>query len=94
MSESISYDGFEINEEAQEYAGDLPSGQNFSHFPSETPTGILAAWTFISDLDNAAGYEQFEVEKFKLRVQHAVLKKGVSLRQAPTGERPPTPRRW
>jgi DnaJ-class molecular chaperone len=46
----------------------------------ETPSGIQAAWTFISNPDNAAQYDQFEVEQFKNRVQQAARQKGVSLR--------------
>lgn len=80
MSESINYEEFEMNDEIQEYAGDDPVSLTFSHFPLETPTGIQAAWNFISDPDNAAEYDQYEVEQFKNRVEQAARQKGVNLR--------------
>lgn len=80
MSETIGYDEFEMNDEVQEYVGDDPVSLTFSRFPLETPTGIQAAWSFISNPDNAAEYEQFEVEQFKHRIEQAARQKGVSLR--------------
>jgi hypothetical protein len=77
---SINYDEFEMNDEIQEYVGEEPVSLTFSPFPLETPSGIQAAWTFISNPDNAAQYDQFEVEQFKNRVQQAARQKGVSLR--------------
>jgi hypothetical protein len=80
MSGSISYDEFEMNDEVQEFVGDEPVSLAFNRFPLETPSGIQAAWTFITDPDNAAEYDQLEVEQFKNRVQQAARQKGVSLR--------------
>jgi hypothetical protein len=77
---SINFDEFEMQEEVQEYVGDMPVSLTFAQFPLETPSGIQAAWTFISDPDNAAEYDQYEVEQFKLRVQQSARQKGVSLR--------------
>jgi hypothetical protein len=80
MNESINYEEFEMNDEVQEYAGDDPVSLTFNRFPLETPSGIQAAWTFISNPDNAAEYDQFEVEQFKIRVEQAARQKGVNLR--------------
>jgi hypothetical protein len=77
---TMDYDEFEMQDEVQEYVGEMPVNLTFAQFPLETPSGIQAAWTFISDPDNAAEYDQYEVEQFKLRVQEAARRKGVSLR--------------
>ena len=80
MSGGIDYEDFEMVDEVQEYVGDEPVSLTFNRFPLETPTGIQAAWTFISDPANADMYDAYEVEQFKDRVQQAARQKGVSLR--------------
>jgi hypothetical protein len=80
MPNQMSYDEFERLDEVQEYVGEEPVSLMFTRFPLHTHEGVQAAWTFIKNPDNAANYDQFEVEQFKERIRQNARDLGVDLR--------------
>lgn len=49
-------------------------------YPIDTEAHIRAAWSYIHHADNAAKYDQDEVEKIKARIQRAAKKQGVEVK--------------
>jgi hypothetical protein len=50
-------------------------------YPIDTPEHVRAAWNYINHKDNAAEYENDEVETIKMRIKRAAKKHGVEINE-------------
>jgi hypothetical protein len=48
-------------------------------YPIDTPEHVRAAWSYINHADNAAKYDQDEVETIKARIRRAARHHGIEI---------------
>lgn len=67
------------NEGERKY-GDVEFADTVNHkYPIDTAEHVRAAWSYINHKDNAAKYDQDEVETIKERIRTAATKHGVEI---------------
>lgn len=67
-------------EEGERKYGDVEFADTTNNkYPVDTPEHVRAAWNYINHKDNAAKYEQGEVETIKSRIRRAAKKHGVEI---------------
>ena len=72
-------DDVNAEEGVKEY-GDVEFADTTNHkYPIDTPGHVRAAWSYINQHDNAAKYEESEVEVIKDRIRNAAKKHGVQI---------------
>lgn len=67
-------------EEGERKYGDVEFADPVNNkYPVDTPEHVRAAWSYINRKDNAAKYDEDEVEKIKERIRRAAKKHGVKI---------------
>ena len=82
MSKSTKIDRrSDVNPETGEHKyGDVTFADPVNNkYPIDTPEHVRAAWNYINHKDNAAKYDQDEVDLIKKRIKQAAKKHGVAI---------------
>ena len=82
MSKSTKIDRrSDVNPETGEHKyGDVTFADPVNNkYPIDTPEHVRAAWNYINHKDNAAKYDQDEVDLIKKRIKQAAKKHGIEI---------------
>ena len=71
----------DVNPETGEHKyGDVTFADPVNNkYPIDTPEHVRAAWNYINHKDNAAKYDQDEVDLIKKRIKQAAKKHGIEI---------------
>ena len=72
-------DDVKPNEGLREHGDVKFADETNKKYPIDTPEHVRAAWSYINHKDNAAKYDQDEVELIKNRIKKAAKQHGVEI---------------